>query len=178
LASGQNVRTLTGHTYIHSVAFIPDGQTLTSSGDDWTIKLWNVTRGQEIRTFKGHIGAVCSVAFIPDGQNLASGSVDMTIKLWNPSIGQEVLTLTKHTGYVLSVAFSPDGKTLVSASQDQTIKIWGMKYISRYYWPLFTNTPCLLLRSRGLISSDSLIPNCLMLCSFKNGFQRVDHLWD
>ena len=77
------LRTLTGHTdYVTSVAFSPDGQTLASGSWDHTIKLWNLTTGQEVRTLTGHTDIVRSVAFSPDGQTLASGSDDHTIKIW------------------------------------------------------------------------------------------------
>ncbi|MFM6322971.1 MAG: WD40 repeat domain-containing protein, partial [Microcystis panniformis] len=50
--------------------------------NDNTIKLWNGSTGQEIRTLKGHEGTVKSVNFSPDGKTLVSGSEDKTIKLW------------------------------------------------------------------------------------------------
>jgi WD40 repeat protein len=77
------LRTLTGHTKtILNVNFSPDGQTLASGSEDQTIKLWNVTSGQELRTLIGHKDWVNSVAISPDGQTLASGSRDETIKIW------------------------------------------------------------------------------------------------
>ncbi|MBE9072188.1 WD40 repeat domain-containing protein [Microcystis sp. LEGE 08355] len=116
---------LEGHdSPVQSVNFSPDGKTLVSGSEDKTIKLWNGSTGQEIRTLKGHDKWVNSVNFSPDGKTLVSGSEDKTIKLWNVETGQEIRTLKGHN-YVNSVNFSPDGKTLVSGSDDNTIKLWN-----------------------------------------------------
>ena len=41
--SGELLRTLTGHIgYIYSIAFSPDGRTLTSGGRDGTMLLWKI----------------------------------------------------------------------------------------------------------------------------------------
>jgi predicted NACHT family NTPase len=112
--------------FVPSVALSPDGRTLASGSLDKTIKIWNMSTGQEIRTLNGHSIAVFSVAFSPDGRTLASGSGDKTIKIWNMATGQEILTLNGHSELVLSVAFSPDGRTLASGSWDKTIKIWNI----------------------------------------------------
>ncbi|MEH1919359.1 trypsin-like peptidase domain-containing protein [Nostoc sp.] len=120
-------KTLNGHSEsVYSVAISPDGRTLASGSYDDTIKIWNISTGQEIRTLNGHSGSVNSVAFSPDGRTLASGS-DETIKIWNIATGQEIRTLNGHSSSsIRSVAISPDGRTLASSSYDETIKIWNI----------------------------------------------------
>ncbi|MEH1859474.1 MAG: serine/threonine-protein kinase [Nostoc sp.] len=119
-----------GHSSdVNSVAFSPDGTTLGSASDDKTIKLWNLTDGQEIRTLEGHSNWIWTIAFSPDSKILASGSADKTIKLWNLETGKLIRTLQGNSDGVTSVAFSPDGKTLASgnASKDMKIKLWNLE---------------------------------------------------
>ncbi|PHJ58151.1 hypothetical protein VF14_22380 [Nostoc linckia z18] len=110
---------------VNSVAISRDKKTLASGGEDNTIKIWNLTTGEEIITLKGHSSFVKSVAFSPDSKTLASGG-DQTVKIWNFATGQIIRNLEGHVYGVESVAFSPDGKTLASGSGDNTIKIWNI----------------------------------------------------
>ncbi len=117
-------KTLSGHSdSVWSVALSSEGQTLVSSSQDKTIKLWHLDTGM-LHTLTGHSEAVWSVAISPDGQ-IASGSSDNTIKLWNLNTGKLLHTLTGHSAAVWSVAISPDGQ-IASGSSDNTIKLWNL----------------------------------------------------
>jgi WD40 repeat protein len=69
---------------IWAVIFSPDGEQIVSSGEDKTIKIWDVSSGKLklIDTLTGHDSRVRSVAFSKDGRWLASASEDETIRLW------------------------------------------------------------------------------------------------
>lgn len=77
--TGKKSLTLMGHkSAIWSVAFSPDGKRLASASDDYSVKVWDITIGHEVFTFK-HLNVVRSVAFSPDGRRLASSSSDGTV---------------------------------------------------------------------------------------------------
>lgn len=113
---------------INSLAFSPDGKILVSGGDDFSIKLWEVDSGKELKIGK-HSARVRTVAFSPDGKLIASGDDSGIIKIWNVKIWDvkttmENVLLGRHDSAVTSLAFSPDGKTLASGSKDKTVRFW------------------------------------------------------
>ncbi|MFF8432219.1 hypothetical protein ACF07Y_45245 [Streptomyces sp. NPDC016566] len=123
-ATGKLRATLTGHTdTVTSVAFSPDGHTLTTSSDDNTVRLWDIGTGGLRTTLIGRTEIVKALAFSPDSHTLASGSGKI-LRLWDTATGRVRATLTGHTHFVTSVAFSPDGHTLASGSDDKTVRLW------------------------------------------------------
>jgi len=114
-----------GHSEnVNAVAFSPDGKLALSGSRDKTLKLWEVSSGREIRTFKGHSSSINAVVFSPDGKLALSGSYDNTLKLWQVDSGREIRTFKGPSHWVKAVAFSPDGKLALSGSKDNTLKLW------------------------------------------------------
>ena len=113
----------------HALAFSPDGATRASGSADKNVKLWDVSTGKEITTFKGHTDRVGSVAFSPDGTILAAGSSDDTVKLWEVSRRTNIATLRGNNHWVRDLEFSPDGTKLASASLEGTILLWDLKVV-------------------------------------------------
>lgn len=109
---------------LRSVAFSPDGKHIASASDKGTVKIWNATTGQEVRSLQAHAEGVGSVVFSPDGRHLASASADKTAKVWDATTGEEVLTLRGHSKPVRSVAFSADGTKIATGSDGGTLRIW------------------------------------------------------
>ena len=112
--------------WVWSVAFSPDGNILASGNDNNTIKLWNASKGECLKTLQGHTDRVWSVVFNPDGTTLASASDDHTVKIWHVRTGEMLKTLQGHTDRVVSVSFNIDGTILASGSEDHTIKLWDV----------------------------------------------------
>ncbi|CAD8097742.1 unnamed protein product [Paramecium primaurelia] len=117
-----------GHSNsVHSVCFSPDGNTLASASEDYSIRLWDIKTGKQKVKMDGHSNLVRSVCFSPDGTTLASGSDDCSIRLWDVKTGQQKFKLNVHTSSVLSVQFTSDGTTLVSSSADKSIRLLDVK---------------------------------------------------
>jgi WD40 repeat protein/serine/threonine protein kinase len=134
----QAVRTLEAHdSEVRYLALSPGGRRLASTGEDRTLKVWDVTTGHEALLLDIHSRKITSLAFSPDGNRLASGSADHTVKVSDgtPWVDFEngehgVLTSrfawTAHDHKVVEVAFSPGSQRLISASWDKTVKIWNL----------------------------------------------------
>ena len=121
------VRTLAGHTdQVSSVAVSADGRLALSGSDDRTVKVWDLTSGQERRTLAGHAHEVRSVAVSADGRLALSASYDRTVKVWDLTSGQERRTLAGHARAVNSAAVSADGRLALSASYDRTVRVWDL----------------------------------------------------
>ena len=126
VATGDLIHTFGGPTtWVLSVVFSPDGQTLASGSHDSTVRLWDVATGENIKTLRGHTERVRSVVFSPDGQTLASGSEDSTICLWDVATGSLLQTLTEHPDSVVSLSFSPNGQALASGGEDSIVRLWN-----------------------------------------------------
>lgn len=78
----------------------------------------------EIKTLRGHRGAVTCLAFRPKSPTLASGSLDGTVRIWNPREGKSTNVLTGHKSWVNSLDIAKAGDRLVSGSSDGTVKLW------------------------------------------------------
>jgi WD40 repeat protein len=108
---------------VNSVAFSTDGTRLVSGSDDKTVKLWDVSSGQLIRTLEGHSSRVRSVAYSPDGSRVLSGGTrDGELRLWDAATGQPIHVF-KVADWTSSVAFSPDGTRLLSGGPNGA-RLW------------------------------------------------------
>jgi mitogen-activated protein kinase organizer 1 len=56
---------------------------IVSCGMDKTIILWDVSTGQSLRKYRGHLGTVNCVKFNEDSSVAISGSVDTSIRCWD-----------------------------------------------------------------------------------------------
>jgi WD40 repeat protein len=88
------------------------------------VNAWVATTGPEIRTFRGHRGAVAGAAFSPDGKRLASAGEDGVVVVRDATTGREVFRLPVPAGPVRGVAFGGDGRLLAAAGGDRTVTVW------------------------------------------------------
>jgi WD40 repeat protein len=173
VATARELRRVTGgKTWIHHLAFTPDGAKLAAPGWDETVLLWETATGKRLPSFREPGGYTFFNDFTPDGKQLVSGVVsgsedrEYTIRVWDLPAGKEVrrfplekypgdafalspdgkaLAMTRdkalilmematgkerrrllgHRSEITSLAFAPDGRTLASASKDTTALVWA-----------------------------------------------------
>ena len=124
---------LNGHTRaVNSVAFSPDGNQLISTGEDQTIRVWDVKGQRELYAFTQQGPSASFAGFSPDGSKILAVR-GTAVLLWDVSADpskmppNEVSTFLKgHTANVTAAAFSPKGNKIASAAVDGSIKIWDV----------------------------------------------------
>jgi WD40 repeat protein len=164
----------TGHTGpIKALAFSPDGQWLTSAGEDRTVKVWDVQRLRVIRTLTGHSDQVNGLAFSPDGKLLVSCSQDGTIRIWNPADNWASSTLAGTGIPIFSVVFSNDGSMVISGDLNGLIVARDVR----------TGTEIMRLNGHGVVNSLAVSPvDGALLASGTSAIgayaENAAHLWD
>jgi WD40 repeat protein len=111
-----------GHE-VSSLAFSPDGTRVAAPGPGFSVLLWDVASGKELRRFAGHHSDVNSVALSPDGKLLATGSDDTTLRFWDVESGRELHEIQERDSGFHSLAFSSDGKTLAATGAGDTVHL-------------------------------------------------------
>jgi WD40 repeat protein len=125
LASRKILFTLPGHTdLVRSVAFSRDKGRLASSGDDGTIRVFDLKTRKQIALCRPPHKAD-QIAMSPDGTLIASAGHDL-VHLWDAATGKEKAVLRGHANYVVAVAFSANGRLLASGSYDKTVRVWDV----------------------------------------------------
>ena len=126
IASAKQIQSIYAHySKCNSLEFSADGKRLLTSGNDKTVKVWDVENGEELFILKWQAGA--QACFSPDGKYIASGGFGEMFFIWNAETGEKIRELTGHKHEITSLVFTPDSKTLLSSSFDKRIIQWDIK---------------------------------------------------
>ncbi|MEL7070687.1 MAG: caspase family protein [Cyanobacteria bacterium J06581_3] len=106
---------------VNSVSFSPDSQHLLSTGEDATLRIWQLDNNNnvtQIAALRGHSGNVLDADWHPDGRRIASAGSDNDIRLWE--LPDEETTDADLYG----VQIDPKGEQLAGIHWDGSVEIW------------------------------------------------------
>ena len=119
---------------VWSVEFSPDGNLLACSGNNGTIRLWNLegkTWQEKIKFPQEDNQDITSIDFSPNGDRIATADRDGIIRVWDLSDRSTVKKLreiTTEQDQIWDVSFSQnDGQKLASAGEDGTVRLWDLR---------------------------------------------------
>jgi len=121
-------RQFVGHTNkIYAVAFSPDGNSLASSSQDGTVRIWDVASGKDLQTLAINPDgtSTTAVAYSPDGKWLAATDETGRLLLLDTGTWQPRLNLQAHQEGAWALAYSPDGRLIATGSDDHTARLWN-----------------------------------------------------
>lgn len=169
-------------TFGEKIVFSPDGKNIINISNDNAIQIWNIERGQLLRTLEGREHSLNLIIFSQNGKYLiATGQFGRSVKIWDTETG---ILLHRLEGYIgvrpergnptLSLRFegiifavSPDGRHLCSGDVDNTVRIWNIqtgRMLHRFEGP------------EGRVNSITFCPNSLTLAS--GGDDSIIRIWD
>ena len=125
LEKGDSLRGYEGHSRgVSGLSLLKDQATLVSVGDDQSVRVWNSSTGELIRSLSQHIKPIHAVALRPAAEGLpmvASAAGDRTIRFWQPTIGRMV-RYVRLEAEPLNIAWTNNGARILAACVDGHVR--------------------------------------------------------
>lgn len=104
IRAGRQMQKLLGHTkWIRSIRMV--GDTLLTGSDDWTARMWSVSRGTCDAVLACHAGPILCVEYSDSDKGIITGSTDGLLRFWENEEGgiRCVKNVTIHAASILSI---------------------------------------------------------------------------
>eukprot|EP00750_Incisomonas_marina_P013096 INCI17224.2.p1 GENE.INCI17224.2~~INCI17224.2.p1 ORF type:complete len:969 (+),score=216.08 INCI17224.2:181-3087(+) len=124
-----NTLALPGHQSGVRALDVSSDDSLIASASSTAVKVWNVNRGQCVRTMDSGFG-LC-IKFLPGNHHLIVGTRAGTIDLYALGPGTMLQSYDAHEGAVWTVALRPDKRGFASGSADAKLKFWDFDLVKK-----------------------------------------------
>lgn len=130
LATGAITNELLGHEK-DVLSVVSFGGRLYTSGDDMTLRVWDLASGRLIQTWGPFETETDSCAVDPVRRRAVLGCDDGRLRVFDLDTGALVAEIEAHSSGIKKVAVSPVTGDLLSAAYDQRILIWDATDLHR-----------------------------------------------
>lgn len=179
IRAGKQMHKLSGHTsWVRSIRMV--GDVVITGSDDWTARMWSVSRGTCDAVLACHGGPILSVEYSMYDKGIITGSTDGLLRFWESDEGciKCVKNVTLHTSSILSVnagenwlgvGAADNSMSLFHRPQDRVGGVTGAKMAG---WQLY-RTPQKTVATVRCVASD--LERKRICSGGRNGMLR---LWD
>jgi WD40 repeat protein len=126
--SGEELPWKAEHAGLADAVISLDGKSLFTCGDDKSIKVWDMAKGEVAQTLTGHSAGVNAMAVALGGKALVSGSGavagDFELIFWDLPEGKLRKKTKEQTANIIALAAAGDGKTVASGSTNGKVYLW------------------------------------------------------
>jgi len=117
------------HTYAHQamvfrLALTPDGKRFVSSDHKGHFTLWDISSGNEVRSFKGGTAGAYTVLVVDSGKTVIGAGDDGVVRFWDLESGERTNAVSNFGKDVFTLSASPDGRLMLVCSERPKIEIW------------------------------------------------------
>jgi len=113
---------LRGHRgAVSEIEIAPSGRYLVSTGEDWTVRVWQLGKGGAPLVLSGHQGAIRALGMSPDSRFFATIDQWHLMRLWSP----DGKTARELDGFAFGQpVFAPSGTLVAAPSVGHTVRLW------------------------------------------------------
>ncbi|TWU23989.1 WD domain, G-beta repeat [Novipirellula galeiformis] len=115
----------TSSPVVTAIAADPRGEFLAAAGDDFGIRILEVSTLQVLYTLKGHRDLIRTLSFDPRGDSLVSAGNDGQLIVWDRKRRFEMGQQMQGTPALACVRFSPNGGEMAAVGFDAKVFIMG-----------------------------------------------------
>jgi WD40 repeat protein len=129
---------LIGHQgAITDVAFDTEGQSLVTSSEDGTLRLWRHTDGEPLFTFYGHQGAVKNIIYDSEKNFILSAGDDDYLYFWDTLTGTKTDVLKSPEKGIVNLFYQKEKNQLIGVTNTGNLYVWDTQthQLIQHYFP-------------------------------------------
>src|SRR4051794_422329 len=124
-AAPPQLQFLEGHQgAVRDVAYTADNKLLLSAGVDGTLRVWDRTTGQLLRTLAAHRRPVLGLTLTPDGLQAVIGGVDGTVNFFDVPRPSALFEIAGIPGAPTATSVSADGKFVATGDSANYVRLF------------------------------------------------------